>query len=116
MSNELPPQPAARRGRGYGRPFEPGQSGNPGGRQPGSRNKATLAAAALLDDEAEGLTRKAVAAALGGDMLAMKLCLERLLPRCRERPVRFRLPRIATAGRRHHSPNRIIQPIGESWL
>jgi hypothetical protein len=28
------------------------------------------------------LTRKAVEAALAGDMLAMKLCLERVLPRC----------------------------------
>jgi hypothetical protein len=64
----------------------------------GSRNKATLAAAALLDDEAEGLTRKAIAAALSGDMLAMKLCLERLLPRCRECSVRLPLPRIATVG------------------
>jgi Family of unknown function (DUF5681) len=98
MSKEILPRPAAGRGRGYGRPFEPGRSGNPGGRRTGSRNKATLAAAALLDDEAEGLTRKAVAAALDGDMLAMNLCLERLLPRCRERPVRLRLPRIATAG------------------
>jgi hypothetical protein len=38
----------------------------------------------LLDGECEGLTRKAVAAALAGDMFAMKLCLERLLPRCRD--------------------------------
>ncbi|HET7447926.1 MAG TPA: DUF5681 domain-containing protein [Methyloceanibacter sp.] len=28
-----------------GRPFEPGQSGNPAGRPKGSRNKATLAVA-----------------------------------------------------------------------
>lgn len=39
-----------------GKPFEPG---NPG-RVPGSRNRATLAAAALLDGEAEALTRKAI--------------------------------------------------------
>jgi hypothetical protein len=51
----------------------------------------------LLGGEAKGLTRKAVAAALAGDMLAMKLCLERLLPRCRELPLRLHLPLIATA-------------------
>jgi hypothetical protein len=61
----------------------------------GSRNKATLAAATLLDGEAPGLTRKAVEAALAGDLLAMKLCLERVLPRCDERPVRFSLPSLA---------------------
>src|ERR1700726_1785617 len=47
-------------GRARGRPFEKGRSGNPGGRRRGSRNKATLAAAALLADESEALTRKAV--------------------------------------------------------
>jgi hypothetical protein len=49
-------------------------------RGPGSRNKATLAAPILLDGEAQGLTRRAIEAALAGDMLAMKLCLERVLP------------------------------------
>jgi hypothetical protein len=43
-----------------GRPFKKGQSGNPDGRPKGSRHKATLAAEALLDGEAEVLTRKAI--------------------------------------------------------
>ena len=37
-----------------GRPFEPGQSGNPAGRPKGPRNRATLAVEVLLDGEAEG--------------------------------------------------------------
>ena len=41
-----------------GKPFQPGQSGNPDGRPNGSRNKATLAIEELLDGEGEGLTRK----------------------------------------------------------
>ena len=45
-----------------------------------------------------GLTRRGVEAALAGDMLAMKLCLERVLPRCRERPVTFSLPSLAAVG------------------
>ena len=64
----------------------------------GSRNKATLAAATLLDSETLGLTRGAVEAALAGDRLAMKLCLERVLPRCHERPVTFSLPSLAVIG------------------
>ena len=64
-------------GRVRGRPFEKGRSGNPAGRRPGSRNKATLAAATLLDGEALGLTRRDIEVALAGDMLAMKLCLGR---------------------------------------
>jgi hypothetical protein len=45
-----------------------------------------------------GLTRRAVEAALAGDMLAMKLCLERVLPGCYERPVTFSLPSLAAIG------------------
>src|SRR5438132_3359800 len=84
-------------GRARGRPFEKGRSGNPAGRRTGSRNKATLAAAALLAGESEALTRKAVELALVGDPTAMRLCLERILPACRERTVNFALPPIESA-------------------
>ena len=43
----------------------------------------------MLDGEAEGLTRKVLEMALAGDTVAMRLCLERILPPRRERPVRF---------------------------
>ena len=80
-----------------GRPFEKGRSGNPLGRRNGCRNKKTVAAAALLEGESEALTRKAVELALVGDPTAMRLCLERILPPCRERAVRFALPPIESA-------------------
>jgi hypothetical protein len=80
-----------------GRPFVRGQSGNPGGRPAGARNRKTLAAAVLLDGEAEALTRRAVELALAGDPTAMRLCLERILPPCRERAVKFTLPPIESA-------------------
>jgi hypothetical protein len=75
-----------------GRPFEPGKSGNPKGRPKGSRNQATLLAEALLDGEAEAITRKLINAALEGDTTALRLCLERLLAPRRERRVVFELP------------------------
>jgi hypothetical protein len=84
-------------GRVRGRPFEKGRSGNPAGRRTGSRNKTTLAAAALLAGESEALTCKAVELALAGDPTAMRLCIERLLPPCRERTVKFTLPPIECA-------------------
>jgi hypothetical protein len=67
--------------------FKPGQSGNPGGRPPGSRNKATESAELLLEGEAEALTRKAVELALGGDPVALRMCLDRLIPLRRGRKV-----------------------------
>ena len=84
-------------GKPRGRPFEPGQSGNPGGRPKGARNKTTIAAEALLDDEAEALTRKVVAMALDGNIAALRLCVERLLPPRRDRAVAFDLPKIESA-------------------
>src|SRR4051812_34181831 len=65
------------------------RAGKPG-RRAGARNRATLAAMALLEGEAEALTRRCVALALAGDTTAMRLCLERLLPK--SRAVRLRLP------------------------
>jgi hypothetical protein len=45
-----------------------------------------------LDGEAEALSRKAVELALSGDIAALKLSLDRLLPLRRERLCRFDLP------------------------
>jgi len=74
--------------------FQKGRSGNPAGRQPGSRNQATIAAEVLLEGEAEALTRRAIELALEGDTTALKLCLERILPQRRSRRVIFDLPPI----------------------
>jgi hypothetical protein len=77
--------------------FRKGQSGNPAGRPRGSRNAATLAVEAMLDGEAERLTRKAIDLALAGDTVALKLCIDRIYPARRDRPVTFALPPITSA-------------------
>lgn len=77
--------------------FEPGRSGNPAGRPKGSRNRSTLALEAILEGEAEALTRRAIAMALEGDGPAMKLCLDRLLSPRRDRSISFDLPAIESA-------------------
>jgi hypothetical protein len=77
--------------------FQKGQSGNPRGRPMGSRNNATLACEALLEGQAQALTQKAVEMALAGDTVALKLCLERIYPARKDRPVRFALPPITGA-------------------
>jgi hypothetical protein len=82
---------------GKGKPFVLGKSGNPFGRPVGARNKTTLAVEALFDGEAEALTRKAVEMAKAGDVTAMRLCLERIVPARKDRPVNFALPPIKSA-------------------
>jgi hypothetical protein len=68
MPGSKPAENTARKQRG--RPFEPGKSGNPKGRPKGSRNQATLLAEALLDGEAETLTRTMIEKASDGDTTA----------------------------------------------
>jgi Family of unknown function (DUF5681) len=94
VTEELSPKPP---GRVRGRPFEKGRSGNPLGRRVGCRNKTTLAAAALLAGYAEALTRRAVELAFEGDPTALRLCVERIPPPCRDRMVKFALPPIESA-------------------
>ena len=77
---------AARDARGR---FRSGFSGNPAGRPVGANNHATRAAALLLDGEAEALTRKAIAMALDGDPVALRLCLDRIIGARRGRPVQL---------------------------
>lgn len=77
--------------------FKPGQSGNPNGRPKGARNAVTVALEALLDNEGETLTRKAIELAAAGDMAALRLCMDRVLPVRRDRPVTFALPPIVSA-------------------
>lgn len=76
----MPANTGRKQGRDKNGRFKAGHSGNPRGKPPGTRHKATLAVQEFLDGEAEPLTRKAVDLALEGDTTALRLCLERLLP------------------------------------
>jgi hypothetical protein len=73
-------------------PFEKGESGNPAGRPRGSRNRATLLMESLLADDAEAIGRKAIAMAKQGDMAAIRLCMDRLVPARKGEPAAFELP------------------------
>jgi len=74
--------------------FKPGNSGRP----KGARNKTTLAIEALLDGEAETITRKAIEAAKEGNMQAIKLCLDHIAPPRKDRAISFDAPKMETAG------------------
>ncbi len=95
-----------------GRPF---QAGNPG-RPKGARNRASLAAEALLDGEAETLARKAVEMALAGDTTAMRLCLERIMPVRRDRPVSFAIPQITSASEAATAASAIVAAVASGEL
>ena len=75
--------------------------GNPG-KPRGARNLSTRHAQILLEGQTEALTEKAIEMALAGDMTALRLCLDRILPARRDRPVEVDLPVVETAA--DHAP------------
>ena len=77
--------------------FQKGKSGNPAGKPRGARNRTTLAMEELLDGEADAIVRKAIERAKEGDGVALRMCLERIVPPRKDRPVYFSLPPIKTA-------------------
>jgi hypothetical protein len=93
-----------------------GVSGNPAGRPRGRRNTATLAMEAALEQGAEQLIQKVMTMALEGDMAAMRLCLERILPARRDREVHLDLPPIGTAQQNAEAVSTIFTAIGEGQL
>jgi len=77
--------------------FQKGQSGNPAGRPRGSRNKASLRMQEMLEQRAEELVNKLVAMAVAGNIGALRLCLDRLVPARRNEPLFCELPPLAKA-------------------
>jgi hypothetical protein len=96
--------------------FQKGESGNPAGKKPGTRHKVTLAIERLLDGEGEELTRKAIELALAGDLTALRLCLERICPPRKSRPIAIDLPDVKTCEGVSQAQSTVVQAVGEGEL
>ena len=96
--------------------FKPGQSGNPAGKPKGTRNATTLALEALLDGQASALTQKAINLALAGDMAALRLCLDRILPPRKDSPVAFDLPEMKTLNDAVPAMGALVKAVGQGDL
>ena len=77
--------------------FSKGQSGNPSGKPKGCRNATTILFDELLKDNAKELIEKAIEMAKDGDGPALRLCIDRLAPARKDRPVWFDLPEMKEA-------------------
>lgn len=73
-------------------PFQPGESGNPAGRPPGSRNKVNRAMEPVFQANGEAVIERLVEHAKAANPVAMRLCLDRLVPLGKYRQVGFQLP------------------------
>jgi len=74
--------------------FQQGQSGNPSGRPRGALNRATVLAQELLSARVEHIAGKLIELAEGGDMRAIRVCMDRLAPVVKHQPIAVELPPI----------------------
>lgn len=76
--------------------FKPGVSGNPSGKPKGAKDKRT-ALRQLLVPHQEKLVKTLIDFAEAGDMTAMRIVMDRMMPPLREDPIRVTIPKIESA-------------------
>jgi hypothetical protein len=98
-----------------GQPFAPGNTVGRG-RPKGSRNKAKSLGQALLDEYSLPLTRKCIALALGGNLGALRICMERISPARLDACLRISLPPIKTAQDVNQAAEKVTQALGRGGI
>jgi hypothetical protein len=96
--------------------WKKGQSGNPAGKKPGTRNKATMMVLSLMEKGAEEIAAAIVDAARAGDLGAARFVLERLVPPVRERPIDIALPSMDTIQGVDQAQRAIIEAVARGEL
>jgi hypothetical protein len=84
---------AARDARGR---FQPGCSGNPAGKRPGTLNRATILKRIMAEGDEERIAGMIVERALAGEWGALRFVQDRLEPKPRARPIELDFPENAT--------------------
>jgi len=92
--------------------FRPGNPGKPRG----ARHAITRAVETLLDGQAEALTQVAIQAALAGDMVALRICMDRISPARKEPLVSFTLPAISSPADIPAAQTAILQAVAAAEL
>jgi hypothetical protein len=93
-----------------GRPFAKGNAG----RKRGSRNKASLISAALLEGEQPELLRIAIEIAKGGNVPMLKFFLARWLPR--ERVITLDLPNVVSGSDALNALQHILRAVSAGTI
>lgn len=91
--------------------WKAGQSGNPLGRPTGVERVRQL-----LDPHREELIQKAVAMALSGDTVALRICIDRIAPPPRAESAPVSIPGIALAGSMSDKARAIIDAVGNAVI
>ena len=96
--------------------FHKGESGNPAGRPRGSLNRTTVLMQSLLEANAEAIARKAIDLATGGDLTAIRICFDRLVPARKHEPIALDLPRLDTAADTVTAASTIVAAVAAGEL
>ena len=86
------------------------------GRPKGSHNKATIAIESLLEGQAEALTQTAIAKALEGDSIALRLCMDRIAPPMKDKPVIFPLPQMLDAMDASQAAGSVLSAVSDGTI
>ena len=92
--------------------FQKGKSGNPGGRPRGAKDKRTELRE-LLKPYAPELIKRLVDEALEGDVSALRICLDKLIPNVRSKDEALNLP---LTGDLSQQGNKIIGALGNGTI
>jgi Family of unknown function (DUF5681) len=96
--------------------FHKGESGNPAGRPRGARNRTTVLMQSLLEANAEAIARKAIDLATGGDLAAIRICFDRLVPARKDDAVALELPPLKSAADSVNAAATIVDAVGAGEL
>jgi hypothetical protein len=86
------------------------------GRPKGSRNKTTIAIENLLEGQAEALTQTAISKALEGDSIALRLCMDRIAPPMKDKPVVFPLAKMRDALDASKAAGSVLSAVSDGSL
>jgi hypothetical protein len=92
--------------------FQKGHSGNPKGRPKGKKNKSTLLAQSLLENDVEAICARLLIEAKQGNIQAIKIVMDRILPARKELPIALDLPEIKSATDLINAINAITTAVG----
>jgi hypothetical protein len=75
-----------------------------------------MALEAIFDGESEALTRKVIELAKDGDTVALRMCMDRLMPIRKDRPITFTLPEIETPADLTKATRALMQGVADGEI